>query len=415
MSLPSNPNGEPVILIYDSAISGHHGDYLYHLVRYLWNESMSFRSCFLVHPEFMERYSAYLPAATPRSAITFNMLDPPSLQRIAAAGSLSARSAREWTVVRTYAEDIRCRHCILMNMNIFQSALGMPDQRVLPFSVSGIFFSPYTRLDTTGRGGAGLTGKMRRLKKKYLLRWMLRNNSIQNVYILNDPATVRELNDQFPLRNVFRLLPDPVPVPPEAIKPEYSLRHQYQIPSSLKVFLFFGSINRRKGIFETIDIFSNLPPAVARGAALAILGNPDKEIRPFLDQAISRLQGRRSELLVIYDPRFFRTDEMHGAFKSADFILAPYLRTQSSSGVLGLAAWARKPVIGFAGGLLGELIRDNHLGYTIPTGHLEDFLRLIEELVRNTPGLFPTSGMTDYVKRNTPDHFAKIILGNAGL
>ena len=88
----------------------------------------------------------------------------------------------------------------------------------------------------------------------------------------------------------------------------------------------------------------------------------------------------------------------------ADYIIIPYKNTAQSSGICSYAAQFKVPVIGPAEGLLGTLIRDNGLGYTINGINAEKIARFISsEEYKNIET--DKIKAEEYLRASTPKNF----------
>ena len=105
-----------------------------------------------------------------------------------------------------------------------------------------------------------------------------------------------------------------------------------------KIILFFGYINRRKGIEILIKALKGVRRKVE--AKLLIAGKPEEDFSPYE----SLIKDLGLEKAVIKDLRYIPFERMLDYFAAADVIALPYLKVCSSP-IIQLAHSFRKPVI----------------------------------------------------------------------
>jgi glycosyltransferase involved in cell wall biosynthesis len=124
-----------------------------------------------------------------------------------------------------------------------------------------------------------------------------------------------------------------------------------------------------KGVIATLKNFKTWqPPRSAGPIHLVLAGQIAPAFRAQVDERVR--QVRQSNPAVELDTRFRPLDplEWSSLMREADYLLLPYTRPLGSSGILGHAARAGKPVLATRQGLIGSLVRDYRLGATF---HLE--------------------------------------------
>lgn len=89
-----------------------------------------------------------------------------------------------------------------------------------------------------------------------------------------------------------------------------------------------------------------------------------------------------------------------------DYVLVPYKNVEQSSGIIGYAAQYNKPVIGPSEGLLGELIREYRLGYTITQLSVSNLSEKMKELLNDD---YHAIDGTSYLNVSSCYNFAKTI------
>lgn len=397
------------IVIFDTESTGHHREYLQHVVRYSKSESTDYNVVLVVHPSV----AAVLGQEPWASCIEIIEIASDAVADLHSIRSLWRRSLHEWKVADEYARRMNADHCVLMTLNWFQAALLLPVAHQIPYTISGIFFSPYPRWSPEPQSlSAHLSTVVTRLRKKALMWLMMRNANISAVHVLNDPRAADYLNHTIDnKRSRFRALPDPVPVLP-APQVDTNLRTHYSVEQKRTLFLFFGTLSDRKGIFRVLDACGKLSKKVQGKAALLLLGRLKDGQQEDIREQVHTLQ-HESVLQVRTDFRFLEPEELSLALEGCDVVLAPYQRTEGSSGVIGHAARFKRPVIGPRSGLIGELIQSYGLGNTVDTNSMEALTDALTAAVQNGV-TFDIKKANRYVEERSSEAFARALLKATG-
>ena len=186
-----------------------------------------------------------------------------------------------------------------------------------------------------------------------------------------DEYIARDRQAEFPGRPVF-FLPDPCPS--GFTGDAAAARRRLGVPLEKRVFLFYGTGARRKGLHLAVEAMRSLP-ADHRSLLLCVgAQNPRGRVAAGLGE-LAR-QGRA----VLID-RYVSAAEEILSFVASDAVLLPYLNHFGASGVLSRAAAAGKMVIVSDEQLLGRLTRDNRLGLLFRPG---DAGQLRERIAQTT-------------------------------
>lgn len=190
---------------------------------------------------------------------------------------------------------------------------------------------------------------------------MARSHSMGSVFILNDPTSAGQLNKIY-RTDRFRLLPDPVPeVNPSDLQ---NLRSELGVDSKAKVFLHFGALTERKGTLVILRSLLLMSSEELADKVYIFAGRVSDGMRDAFYNLVEKA-GERGGKIIVKD-EFVDYSTLNSLCHTADVILAPYLLTDLSSGVIGYGAAFHRPVVGPAAGLIGELISTNGLGVVLP-------------------------------------------------
>lgn len=390
------------VVVFDTESTGHHREYLQHITHYLKIGKLDCEVVFAVHPSV----AVALDEKVETDSVEIISIESNTIAELHSIESLWRRSLHEWGIAEKYAHRLSADHCVLMTLNWFQIGLLLPTAHRVPYTISGIFFSPYPRWSPEPQTWrARLSIFLKRFRKKMLMWLMMRNTKISAVHVLNDPRAADYLNRTIDNKQGrFRTLPDPVPVLP-APQADEDLYKRYSVEQDRTLFLFFGTISKRKGIFRLLDAFGNLPKEVQGKAALLLLGRLKDEQQPDIRKQVHTLQ-QKSALQIRTDFRFLEPEELALALQGCDIVLAPYQRTEGSSGVIGNAARFQRPVIGPQSGLIGELIQSYGLGDAVDTNSTETLTNALISAVQEG-ATFDTTGASRYVEERSPEAFAR--------
>lgn len=162
-----------------------------------------------------------------------------------------------------------------------------------------------------------------------------------------------------------------------AIAPRPTSVHK---PENKKRLLFFGSIDVRKGLRETISALRLATDAQLVQMHLQVLGKWQAAADyPGAMGLLEHLKKRGLEVTV--QNQFVTNQELLKALLHCDIVLAPYLNHIGSSGVMGLAAQFGKPVLTQAKYQLGKEVRSYALGIGVDTSNPADLYRGIVHLM----------------------------------
>jgi glycosyltransferase involved in cell wall biosynthesis len=244
-----------------------------------------------------------------------------------------------------------------------------------------------------------------RLKREFKFlktRLLLCRNVWRTLYFLNGDGTARVLRERFKrFRTEFLGVPDPV------IGWAEGDGASIDVDAGRSTALYFGAVSKRKGFGVLVDALLMLPDTIQNRLEVVICGKPEDPV--YFRDELNRLRGNGTSLKLTVEASFLEESRVHAYFDACDWVLMPYTRPEYSSGVLGLAARAGKPVLGPENGLLGSLIQEYGLGRScaITSGSLKNE---IEKAV--TSGIsFNRDQAAAYAAERTPEAFARILLG----
>jgi glycosyltransferase involved in cell wall biosynthesis len=179
-----------------------------------------------------------------------------------------------------------------------------------------------------------------------------------------------------------------------------------------KIFLLFGALDQRKGIYPLLNALRQLPPAQQTQITLLVVGSMADTERAALLAALAEFQRHSAVQLVVQD-HFIPDEAIPHYFALADVVLALYQHHVGSSGVLLWAAAGGKAVLASDYGLLGELVRRHQLGYLVDSTQPAAIAKGLAALLTGEPNrLIDRAKATRFVQENRVECFVETICTN---
>jgi len=379
------------ILIVDFMITGHHAEYIDHLLTYLQQHNDRREYVFLTHPEFA--------SAFPTIALKTAYSECVKLERITTdewgqfeRKTLIGMSFYGLKLVKQYAKIYNAKHVLLLYFNFFQLALLFARPK---FTMSGILFLQFYRMSKKGLGN-----RLKYFRKYWTTKLLLLNKKITKIYVLNDQGTADYLNKTFAV-STFRMLPDPIPqlCPLEG----FNIYQHYSIAKNRQVLLHIGVLGERKGTFEFLSSAKYIDKDLQKNLTFLLVGKGNKER---LEREIESIQ-EITNIQIIWDNQFVSNEMMKTLFDQCHAVVIPYKNPEASSGILGHAAAANKIVITTGKGLLKEMVNNYGLGLLVEEVEPELIARKIEESIF---GNVSVEKGKEFVSSRTPKAFAEDLL-----
>ncbi|MDM8176670.1 MULTISPECIES: glycosyltransferase [Olivibacter] len=380
-----------VKLFFDIMITGHHVEYIDHMVNYLREKEDGHNYVFVVHPQFEERFPEIAIKIKEARNLRLVCVSLHEFEKTQGRG-LVKMSFNTYRLAHRYALQVGADHVCFLYFNLLQLPLIFYTPS---YSVSGILFLQFYRMH---RGS--LKERIKYLRKYLITKGYTGNKKVNRVFVLNDEQTVSFLNRKFKT-SIFKTLADPIPniEPLEA----FSVYEHYGISKDRQIYLHIGSLSDRKGTIEFVNSATYLKPEVQMKVVFLLVGKAgNSQEEEELQLALNELR-MKTQVPIIWDNRFVPNAMMKSLFNQCYAVVIPYKNAEASSGILGHAAASNKMVITTGKGLLKDIVNTYQLGL------------LVDEVTPGEIGRQITvasghynfvSKARDFVELKSVDHFA---------
>ena len=385
------------ILVFDFEITGHHPEYIEHLVNYIFEEKGTGKNYyFVVHPDFCNKFP-HIVQKVPAPKNNFIAITSSEFNNLKKFNGNEVQywdTSKIYDLLDKYAKIINPNICILMYFNRLCKPLiwNKPN-----FDIRGILFSPVIHPPLKNNFVSILKYTKLRLNRFLYTR----NNKIKKIFVLNDKTGAINLNKQVN-KKVFFYLPDPTPTIEE--EKDFIIRKIYGIDQNKIIFLHFGSLRDSKGTVELIEALNLLSDEIAPKCCLVMAGTPlNTQMENKINDAVKNVK----KVQIVYVNEFISNSKMKSFFKQCNLVVMPYKNALASSGVIGHAIIAGKPVISTQQGLIGEINKTYWKGELIDRIEPEKIAKAIEKSFSN---VYPEIDTKNFIEEHTPFNFAKILL-----
>ena len=400
----------PRLMMFDLALGGHHGSYIQHLLEFWYSQKLPGQLNIVVMPEFFTVHRDVVDLvkkwANPRvQLISINPSEAKQLAPKRSAFHRFYRNLQEWQLFRQYAKEYQATQGLILYIDTYEIplALGLPS----PCPFSGIYFRPTFHYSSFTGFKPSKKASFQQMRERFTLNRILRHSQLTTLFCL-DPFAVKQIESMHPKARLVHL-PDPICLNPRTSITPKSLRECLHIEPQRKVFLLFGALEVRKGIYELLESLTLLPFALNEQLCLVFAGGTSAEEQMRLHARIEVVQQTHPvQIVENYD--FISETEVPAYFRLADVVLAPYQKHVGMSGILLWAASMGKPVLSSNYGLMGELVQRYELGLAVdstsPEAIANGISRCILECISS---LSNRAKMKAFAERNSVECFSSTI------
>lgn len=376
-------------LFFDSSISGHHLEYIHNL--YMGMKEKQDKHFVFVVPDFNSRdQNKYIwPNA---DNIEFDFISGDEMLAISHKNFL----ASAWNLsklVRRKAKEHQVDAVCLISLMSCMPFLPFIISRTVRLSgiVYNIFLYNWKESNV-----------LRRLINIFLYSVFAWSKSISKVFLLNDKSAACYLNRKYKT-NKFEFLVDPISSVPLVNKNREWIFLKYNVPLKNKVFLHPGGMLSYKGTIEILKAIELLPNEYCKSLTFIFAGRITEEIRNEFYEIYEQVKNK---VQIIIIEGFLSYEYLADLFLLSDYVLIPYKVKSQSSGIVGHAAFYKKPVVVANRGIIGKIVKKNRLGFLLEAPSAEYIKRFLMELPEWK--YVPNS----YVKENNVNLFCNVLLDN---
>lgn len=182
-------------------------------------------------------------------------------------------------------------------------------------------------------------------------------------------------------------------------------RKNLGISESDNLILIYGSISKRKGIFELLKSLKN--DDIRPNLKIILAGVPDNI---FLREYESFLSNNNFLQNLIVERFFYHnlSDESL-VFSAADIVWLGYKDFYNSSGVMHQSVFAQRPVLSSKNGLIGNYTKKHKIGITIDTKSKNEIVNSINEIFDQKNYKYFTKNLKNISQINLPKNHMSII------
>jgi glycosyltransferase involved in cell wall biosynthesis len=388
------------VLIYESWYKGHIPEFINHLIAYLNKNVTINHYVFLLHPKLK---SFIINDLSPNIEIHY-IPENQTIENSKFKYSESYFGFYDWKYVKHFlANNKEIDEIIFMRVESYLLLLATTFPKHI--AAKGIFFQPHYRLPKQ----SFLTREYwKKVWKIMLLKTLNWSKKAVTLYVLNDKKATDFLSVQF--NNIdFQFICDPINATLETNQTNhFSLRKTYNIEQNRKIFLVFGMIIKRKNIENILSAIAKLNNDKSSKTCLLIIGKCEPEYKEQLDAKIQNTFLLNPNLKIIMDNRYYPNETISSIFQQIDVCLIPYIDFYYSSGVMGKAAWANKPVIVSKETLSSAIVEEYQLGIAINPIDIDSILNgigvfLEEDILLKSKG-------TAFLEQSNPYFFMEKLL-----
>ncbi len=350
------------LIIFDDKILGHHLEYIHHLYD-LAVTQQEHQFVFVIPQSFNDVKDKFF--WNPSANIEFDYISNIQVcnQKVLFPNSLKKSKAIS-TLINTYVKKHCADHVFMISiMSLIPACIVRINSKV---KISGIIYQIYLHRDKKSSLFVKLLDRV-----KYIL--LSKSTLFEKIFILNDKESATKLNRIYRTSR-FKFLVDPyIPIEPENI----NIRKLYNIPKDHKLLIHIGALEERKGTLDILRSILNLPVNQHNKLTFFFAGRVDEEIKQEFYGMINQIK----DVDIVVRDEFCSYGFFASLCEAADALLMPYKLDSASSGIIGYASQFKCPVIATSTGLIGMLVKENHLGYLLPSNDADSLSVAYENVI----------------------------------
>lgn len=402
------------LLIFEPEVAGHQPLYIRLLYDYLRENKPALKVSFVVNSNLSQRLEREDGIKLQPVEDNIDILFLSEMEISASMHKkLWIRAINQWNIMKKYLKITGADHGHFLHFDLIQLPLALRLPFVRGKKISGLLFAPSIH-DLYQNNSSSLKEKIRDYRKKLFYALMLNNDALSFIYTLDAyfPYYARQ---NFSNGHKVYHLPDPSMFPTDNIhlNDEECALARRVVRDNKKMFLLFGYLERRKGIFEIVEALWHLEPKYASQIIVVFAGRLHNNICLEFMKKIEYYKRDNLEGAIIYiEDRRLSTNEIICLLQHCNVVLAPYQRFVGSSGVLLWAAGAKKPVITQDYGFLGYQTRTYNLGIAVDTTKPKKIADAFRSYLDNPSFYKNINDMEKFHTENLPENYVKTFFNN---
>ncbi len=399
------------LMLFDLALGGHHGNYIRYLIDYWCEQNLSGSLDIVVLPQFLEVHAdvaAITQSRHPKiKLIPITEAEVETLNSRKVVLSRVVRNFQEWDLYCRYASLLQATQSLIMYLDTCEIPLFVGKSSPCPFS--GIYFRPtFHYRYFQGHQWSG-KDKLQQIREQLTLSRILQRPKLKTLFCL-DPFAIKHI-EQFSSRAKVVYLPDPVAIDGNDNPRVESIQINLGIEPHRQVFLLFGALDGRKGVYQLLDAISLLPDELCQQLCLLLVGGTNSAEQTKIEAKVKAI-CQHKPVQIIQRYQFIPETDVTAYFHLADLVLAPYQKHAGMSGILLLAAAAGKPVLSSDYGLMGEMVRNYQLGHTIDSTIPDEISKGLTHYLLSSDSLGDRVKMQEFCQQHSVEHYTHLIFDN---
>ena len=378
------------IAIFDFYLGGHHIEYLHHIyINAVGHKEIDFT--FIIPHNFHTFKSDFVWPESDNVKFLFYDLDDKYIRSL----GFRQKSKLLCQLLKRFIEETDIKDVILIETMAFLPYLPLYISRKVNITSILYHLPIYHKAPT-------LKSKLHIELDMSIVAY---SRCLKKVCLLNSKNAVEIYNKRY-CTGKFAFLPDPY-TPLTCKQSVEDIKQEHNISSNKEVFIHIGGLTKRKGTIEILDAIAQLNAECMEDKCFIFAGRVIEDIKKIFYEKTEQLKNKVQ--IIVFD-QFCEYSMFAELCTIADYIIIPYKNTAQSSGICSYAAQFKVPVIGPAEGLLGSLIRDNGLGYTISginADKIAEFIRSREYKNIKTDEI----KAAEYLGASTPKNFFHHLTG----
>jgi glycosyltransferase involved in cell wall biosynthesis len=398
-------------LIFEPEYFGHHVSYVQILLSFINCNSVNHEFIFITHPEVIKRLKSFHHISDSPKQNNIKLISLKNHEILKCnTKNLVLKSLACWLTTKMYANQLKADHIHYLYLDHMQLPLSLRLPLPKAVTISGILFRPSVHYSQFSKNDRNIKEIIRDARKNVFYRFMLKNPIVSVVFTL-DQYFLEYYKERLHNSNKLRFLPDPT-ILTENNGQFYSEEPTISFRNTTKLFLLFGALDERKGIYRTLEAICKLHPDVLDKARFIYAGQLNPHIEHDFIERLKKARHSNQNMNVDIQNQYLSNQEIRELVKACDVVLMPYQRHVGSSGLLLTAAAFRKPVITQDFGLLGTLTKKYRLGLVVDTIDPHEIAKAIERFVYSDVSEYEVDpqGMANFVNNRTPELFASTLI-----